>query len=302
MTGAELALALGAGMLAAVNPCGFALLPAYLSLLVLDDENSSRWAAVGRALVLTAAMTAGFVAVFGVFGLVISPIASAVQRYLPWVTVAVGSALLAGGIWLLAGRSLPTFGFSPRGPKISRRLVSVVAFGAAYALASLTCSIAPFLALVVASFRTSSVLEGMALFIAYALGMGLLVGTAAVAVALANSSLINRMRRAGRYVPALAGILMIIVGGYVGYYGWWEIRVLRGAPPEDPVIEAAAAVQQAVSSGVAALGAGGLVVTLLALLGIVGMIGLSRLFLRRRRQSEAAIGGSHPVGPRKSVD
>jgi cytochrome c-type biogenesis protein len=178
----------------------------------------------------------------------------------------------------------------------------VVAFGAAYALASLTCSIAPFLALVVASFRTSSVLEGMALFIAYALGMGLLVGTAAVAVALAKSSLINQMRRAGRYVPALAGILMIIVGGYVGYCGWWEIRVLRGAPPEDPVIEAAAAVQQAVSSGVAALGARGLVVTLLALLGIVGMISLSRLFLRRRRQSEAAIGGSHPVGPRKSVD
>ena len=28
------ALALGAGMLAALNPCGFALLPAYLTLLV----------------------------------------------------------------------------------------------------------------------------------------------------------------------------------------------------------------------------------------------------------------------------
>jgi cytochrome c biogenesis protein CcdA len=302
MTEAELALALGAGMLAAVNPCGFALLPAYLSLLVLDDDSPSRWAAVRRALALTAAMTAGFVAVFGVFGLVISPIASAVQRYLPWVTVAVGFALVAGGIWLLAGRSLPTFGFSPRGPKISRHLVSVVAFGAAYAVASLTCSIAPFLALVVASFRASSVLEGMALFIAYALGMGLLVVTAAVAVALAKSSLINQMRRAGRLVPALAGVLMISVGAYVGYYGWWEIRVLRGAPAEDPVIEAAAAVQQTVSNGVAALGARGLAVTFLALLGVVGMIGLSRLFLRRRRQSEAAARGPHPVGPRKSVD
>ncbi|HKX14398.1 MAG TPA: cytochrome c biogenesis CcdA family protein [Propionibacteriaceae bacterium] len=302
MTEAELALALGAGMLAAVNPCGFALLPAYLSLFVLDDDSPSRWAAVRRALALTAAMTAGFVAVFGVFGLVISPIASAVQRYLPWVTVAVGFALVAGGIWLLAGHSLPTFGFSPRGPKISRRLVSVVAFGAAYAVASLTCSIAPFLALVVASFRASSVLEGVALFIAYALGMGLLVGTAAVAVALAKSSLIIQMRRAGRFVPALAGVLMIIVGAYVGYYGWWEIRVLRGAPAEDPVIEAAAAVQQTVSNGVAALGARGLAVTFLALLGVVGMIGMSRLFLRRRRQSESAARGPHPVGPRKSVD
>jgi cytochrome c biogenesis protein CcdA len=90
--------------------------------------------AVRRALALTAAMTAGFVAVFGILGLVISPIASAVQRYLPWATVVVGCALVAG----------------------------------------------------VTSFGTSSVLEGMALFIAYALGLGLLVGTAAVAVAWAK--------------------------------------------------------------------------------------------------------------------
>jgi hypothetical protein len=108
-----------------------------------------------------------------------------VQRYLPWVTVLVGGALVAGGIWLLSGRSLPTFGWSLRGPKIGRGLVSTVAFGAAYAMASLTCSIAPFLALVVDSFRASSILGGMALFIAYTLGIGLLVGTAAVAVALA---------------------------------------------------------------------------------------------------------------------
>jgi cytochrome c-type biogenesis protein len=32
------ALALGAGMLAALNPCGFALLPAYLTLLVTGDQ------------------------------------------------------------------------------------------------------------------------------------------------------------------------------------------------------------------------------------------------------------------------
>ena len=36
MTEGLLALALGAGMVAAINPCGFALLPAYLSLFVLS--------------------------------------------------------------------------------------------------------------------------------------------------------------------------------------------------------------------------------------------------------------------------
>ena len=178
----------------------------------------------------------------------------------------------------------------------------MVAFGAAYALASLTCSIAPFLALVVASFRASSVLEGMALFIAYGLGMGLLVGTAAVAVALAKSSMINQMRRAGRFVPTLAGVLMIIVGAYVSYYGWWEISVLRGGSTEDAVIEAAAAVQQAISNAVAAVGGGWLVVALLGLLGVVGMIGLSRLFLRRRRHSETAPREPQSSSSRESVD
>jgi cytochrome c-type biogenesis protein len=297
MSEAELALALGAGMLAAVNPCGFALLPAYLSLLVLGDgpgltraepveaRMQSRSAAVVRALVLTAAMTAGFVAVFGIFALVISPIASGMQRYLPWVTVVVGLALVAGGIWLLAGRSLPAFRWTPQGPKINRSLVSMVAFGAAYATASLTCTIAPFLAIVVASFGAESLLEGAALFIAYALGMGLLVGTAAVAVALAKASLIDKLRRSGRFVPTAAGMLMVCVGAYVGYYGAWEIRVLSGGSTDDPVIEAAAAVQQAISNLVTAIGVGRLAVILLIVLAVVVVVGLRLLRLRRRQEA-----------------
>ena len=297
MSEAEFALAVGAGMLAAVNPWGFALLPTYLSLLVLGDgpgtmraepveaRTQSRSAAVVRALSLTAAMTAGFVAVFGIFGLVISPIASGIQRYLPWVTAVVGVALVAGGIWLLTGRSLPMFSLGARGSKVGRGLVPMVTFGAAYATASLTCSIGPFLALVVASFRSSSVLEGVTLFIAYAVGMGLLVGIAAVAVALASSSLISHLRRAGRFVPTLAGILMIIVGTYVGYYGWWEIRVLRGGRTEDPIIEAAAAIQQVVANGVAAVGVGWLVVILLSMIAVLALIGLRRLRLRRRQKA-----------------
>ena len=58
-----LGLALGAGLVAAVNPCGFALLPAYLSMFVLE-EHRQRSVAVVRALRATAALTLGFAAVF----------------------------------------------------------------------------------------------------------------------------------------------------------------------------------------------------------------------------------------------
>lgn len=45
-------------------------------------------------------------------------------------------------------------------------------FGMTYATASLGCTIAPFLAIVVSAFRSGSTGEGVALFAAYAAGMG----------------------------------------------------------------------------------------------------------------------------------
>ena len=280
MTEGLLALALGAGMVAAINPCGFALLPAYLSLVLLGDGATSRRAAVGRALALTSALTLGFVAVFGVLGLVIAPVAAGVQRYLPWVTVVLGLGLVLLGAWLLTGRTLPSIGWSPRGPRLTRRLGSMIGFGAAYALASLTCTIGPFLAIVVASFRAGSPVAAGALFVAYALGMGLMVGAAAVAVALARESLTDRLRRAGRWVPRVAGILMAVVGAYVAYYGWWEIRVLDGGATDDPVVGAAAQVQGWLTGAVRALGPVGLVIVLGVLVG-------PGLLARRRRVSNA---------------
>jgi cytochrome c biogenesis protein CcdA len=72
------ALAFVAGMVAAFNPCGFAMLPAYLTL-VIDPQSGGQLAAVGRALAATAAMALGFLAVFGSFGLLTVSVASTVK-------------------------------------------------------------------------------------------------------------------------------------------------------------------------------------------------------------------------------
>jgi len=122
-----------------------------------------------------------------------------------------------------------------------------------YAAASLTCSIAPFLALVVASFRAGSTGEGVALFVAYSLGMGLLVGIAAVAVTLARRSVVVALRRTGRWVPRVSGLLLLVVGAYVAWYGAWELRVLGGGEPADPIIEAAARLQRTIADWVGRL-------------------------------------------------
>jgi len=280
----QLALALASGLIAAVNPCGFALLPAYLSLLVIDADDVGRAPAVRRAVVSTVALTVGFIAVFGLFGLVIAPLAIGIQAYLPYVTTGLGVAVVLAGLWLLAGRSLPALGWSPRGSRPSRRFLAMVGFGATYALASLTCTIAPFLAIVIGSFRSGSVPAGLALFVAYGIGMGLLVGAAALAVALARGTFLDRLRRWGGGVPRAAGALLVVVGAYVAYYGWWELQVLAGSATDDPVIATAAALQARLSAAVATLGAGGV----LAAAGVLGLLAVVVGVVRRQRTSAVA--------------
>ncbi|MFD7282587.1 cytochrome c biogenesis CcdA family protein [Streptomyces sp. NPDC059862] len=283
MADLPLALALTAGMLAAVNPCGFALLPAYLSLLVLGDDSPSRTVAVGRALAATAAMTVGFAALFGVFGLAVQPVAGQVQRHLPWFTIAFGLLMAVVGAWLLAGRQLPALAPKVRrAPTVTRSIPSMALFGVAYATASLGCTIAPFLAIVVSAFRSGSTGEGIALFAAYAAGMGLIVGAASLTIALTRITAVTRLRRFGALAPRLGGGLLLLVGAYVAYYGWYEIRVQHDPATTDPVINGAGAAQRAIADTLDGAGPAGIAALCAALL-VVAM-----LISKRRRTHQSA--------------
>ena len=160
----DLAFALAAGTLAALNPCGFAMLPAYLALFVASSGAApvTRLVALRRAVTATAAMTAGFLAVFATFGLLLGPIASTVQRWLPAVTVVIGFLLLLLGVLMLAGREIsvatPKAG-TGRNPVASLR--SMVLYGVSYAIASLGCTIGPFLVVTSTTFRGGDITTGV---------------------------------------------------------------------------------------------------------------------------------------------
>ncbi|MEO3813862.1 cytochrome c biogenesis CcdA family protein [Sphaerisporangium sp. B11E5] len=298
MPDAPLALAVAAGTLAAVNPCGFALLPAYLSLLVAGDGDARRGSAVGRALAATAAMTAGFVAVFGVFGLVLAPVAGAVQRHLPWVTIAVGVLLAVLGGMLLAGRQLPGLGVAvSRGRVAGPSARSMVVFGMSYAVASLSCTVGPFLAIVVTSFLAGSLVSGVALFVAYAAGMGVTVGLAALAVALARDGLLRRVRRASPLLSRIGGALLVVAGAYVAWYGWYEIRLFRGTVTDDPVIAVAAAAQRGLSAMLDQVGAGVIVAVFAVMLAGAAVFRAVRRGRPSRRSSAEADPGAPSAGP-----
>jgi cytochrome c biogenesis protein CcdA len=245
-------LAFVAGMVAAFNPCGFAMLPAYLTL-VIDPQGSSQLTAVSRALAATAAMALGFLAVFGSFGLLTVSVASTVQRYLPYVTLAIGVALVGLGIWLISGREIrmPNLVGNTGRWAPTARLGSMFGYGVGYAIASLSCTIGPFLAVTGSSLRNGSPAQGVLVYLAYAAGISLVVGVLAVAVALASSSLVDRMRAVLPYINRISGLILIVVGLYVAYYGFYEIRLFGGnGSADDPVISGAGRLQRTLAGWV----------------------------------------------------
>ena len=101
-------LAFTAGMLATVNPCGFAMLPAYLALFLgLDAPRrpsgtgraaDADQAGVGRAIGVGAVVSLGFMVVFGAIGSVLSWLGVEAADISPWITIPIGIGLVVAGI------------------------------------------------------------------------------------------------------------------------------------------------------------------------------------------------------------
>ena len=289
-------LAFAAGLVAALNPCGFAMLPAYLLLVVQGERRGEQitpggLAPVLRALAATVGMALGFLTVFGLFGALTISAASTVQRYLPYGTVVIGVVLVGLGLWLLSGRELTALTLRPLragwAPNVRRGswLASMYGYGLSYAIASLSCTVGPFLAVTAAGLRGGSVVAGVAIYLAYVAGLTLVVGVLAIAAATASSALADRLRRILPFVNRISGVLLVLVGLYVGYYGLYEVRLFSATTsvyesPEDAVITGAGRVQGVLAGWVHQHGAWPWVVALLVLLAA----GLAGAWQRRARR------------------
>ncbi|MEU3202541.1 hypothetical protein ABZ702_01390 [Streptomyces cyaneofuscatus] len=106
--------------------------------------------------------------------------------------------------------------------------------------------------------------------------MGLIVGVASLTVALTRSTAVGRLRRAGALAPRIGGGLLLLVGAYVAYYGWYEIRVQRDPAVTDPLIDTAGAAQRVLADALDSVGP-----TILA--PLLAVLLLSAWAIRRKR-------------------
>jgi cytochrome c-type biogenesis protein len=255
-----LGLALVAGGLATVNPCGFPLLPAFLSVYVGAREE--RLPPVGsrllQGLLVGLLVTGGFLGVFVAVGLPVAYGASRVADVLPWAGIGLGGLLVATGLLTLAGRA-------PRvNVRWGARRGGPLLFGVGYGVASLGCTLPIFLAVVGVAAGGGSTLI---VFAAYGAGMALVVTALAVAAALLRDGVARGLRRLLPHMGRISGALLVAAGGYLSYY-WYRVGFGPAAElADDPVVTfvtrfTAEVAQSAEARGWLLLAAAGAVVAL----------------------------------------
>ena len=220
---ARLATSFTAGLLAAINPCGFVLLPTYL-VYFLGMENlrpGAERASLLRAVRVSLAVSAGFMSIFVVIGAITKLSTDWFVVKAQWISLVIGLALVVLGIAMLFGYRLPFTAPTLDVGERDRSVRSMFVFGLAYAVASIGCTIAPFTGVVLGSFSTRGLRTGIAAIALYGIGMALLVTGLTVTLAFANTALLRVLRRGMAWFEQLAGILLILTGMYLCWY-WYS--------------------------------------------------------------------------------
>jgi cytochrome c biogenesis protein CcdA len=252
-----LVVALSAGILTTLNPCGFVLLPAYVAYVLHGPRDrhavtasSTGWHVL-RSGLLGVPLTAGFLLIFLVAGGVLTLGGHLVVGLFPWLALLVGAGLIGLGGWTLITRrrvefsslrklttwlarrrrrGIPTSQLTRGGGanlaateaaptmRFPSQLVAAWGFGLGYGVSSLGCALPVFLLVVANASTTTDLRTVLAILAAYSLGIALVM----FAVALGAAAVHDLLRRAIfpllRWVQPLSALLMLAAGIYIMIY------------------------------------------------------------------------------------
>ncbi|GIV77071.1 MAG: hypothetical protein KatS3mg050_1465 [Litorilinea sp.] len=231
-----LGYAFGAGMVAAVNPCGFAMLPAYIGLFLGSGDGHVGAGYMDRrlyqALLVSLTVTFGFVLLFGAVGLLISAGARVLIGIFPWIGLLIGLLLILVGAWVFGGGGLHTGVGDQLAARVGytrqKSVKGYFLFGLSYGLASLSCTLPVFLVVVGTTVAVSGLAGAFLQFILYGLGMGWVLFLLTTSMALFEGAMVRYVRNALPYLQPVSALLLVLAGTFIVYY-WLTLGGLLGA-------------------------------------------------------------------------
>lgn len=218
-----LSFAFSAGLVSFLNPCGIAMLPAYIGYYFGKEETERHFVKnLLKGLAIGLLISAGFFTTFSIAGLIITILGSRVAAVFPILSVFVGIALIFTGLLMLFGRS-----FSLAHRLLTHNRFLAVArrkslsqnyfYGIGYGLASLGCTLPIFLLVVAGSVTAGGFAGGMLNFLFYAAGMSVFAIAVVVSLAVSKGVVMEKINFALPFITKISALLIIAAGAYIVY-------------------------------------------------------------------------------------
>ncbi len=217
------------GIMAAVNPCGFVLLPTYLVYYLgteLNREDENKTTTLRRGLSVGIAVSSGFIGLFLVVGIISRAFTTVIRDNAKYAALVIGIGLVAMGIAMLFGWKLPI-----AQPDVSvqrkRTTWNMFLFGIVYAIASIGCTIGLLISVILGSINRHGFVSGVISIVLYGLGMGLLVTSLTVALAFARVGLVATIKKSFKWFDKITAVFVVLTGLYLSWY-WLGAITDRG--------------------------------------------------------------------------
>ncbi len=219
------------GMLAAVNPCGFVLLPTYLVAYLSVSDDTDVATRLRRSLVVGGSVSAGFLVVFLIVGAISRLFTNWIEINAKYASLVVGLALIVMGIRMLSGWRpriwVPALGGESR----RNGVVGMFAFGVVYAIASIGCTIGLLTTAILGSFTRDGLVSGVLSVVMYGFGMALFVTALTTTLAFAKTALVRGGRGVMSVVSYISSGLVLITGIYLAWY--WYVAITEQSDQGD---------------------------------------------------------------------
>ena len=207
------------GILAAVNPCGFVLLPTYLLFFLGMREETDLGTSerIRQALVVSSGVSVGFLGVFLVIGIISRLFTQWIELNAKYASFLIGFALLFAGLRMMTGW-IPKFAMPQIGGGQNRNFRAMTIYGVAYAVASIGCTIGFLTTAVFGSIAVNGFVSGVISIVLYGLGMAMLVMALTVSLAFAKTGLVTMIKSRMRIVERFGAVLVTFTGFYLIWY------------------------------------------------------------------------------------
>jgi len=218
------------GVLAAVNPCGFVLLPTYLIFFLgtREEPNLKTGERLRRALVVSSGISIGFLAIFFVIGVISRLFTQWIELNAKYASLAIGIVLVIGGARMLTGWT-PKFAVPQLGGVQTKTFRATVVYGVAYAVASIGCTIGFLTTAVFGSIALHGFVSGVLSILLYGLGMAMLVTALTVSLAFAKTGILTIVKNQLHLIQRLGAIFVTLTGIYLVFYWYAAISETRSA-------------------------------------------------------------------------